>query len=302
MFTFDPIGDTMAKNKRNIVRSRLVKSYITSVISISLVLTLVGAAAVFGVSANNVGSYFKENMVVSLILKQHVGEKEAKAYADSLAKTPNVHSAAYISREQGAEELEAMLGEDFLSVFESTPVPASVDLHLDGDIITRDSLALLKARFMNDDRIEEVSYQESTVDALNANLKKITLVLLIVIALLLVISFALINNTVRLNIYARRFTIHTMRLVGAKSSFICRPFVRQAIIQGAVSGVLADAILMGLILYVKKSSELLYSLFDQRLVYCVLAGIIVLGIAICALSTAFVVRKISYSSKDDLYY
>lgn len=292
----------MAKNNKDIVRNRLVKSYITSVISISLVLTLVGAAAVFGVSANNVGSYFKENMVVSLILRQHVEEKAAQAFADSLSKTPNVRSAEYVSRERGAEELKSMLGEDFLSVFESTPVPASVDLHLDGDVITRDSLAALKAHFLEDKRIEEVSYQESTVDALNANLKKITLVLLVVIAVLLVISSALINNTVRLNIYARRFTIHTMRLVGAKSSFICRPFVRQAVIQGAVSGILADVILVGLTTYVKTSSELLYSLFDKRLVYCVLAGLILLGVAICALSTAFVVRRISYSSKDDLYY
>lgn len=302
MFTFDPIGDTMTKNKNNIVRNRLVKSYITSVISISLVLTLVGAAAVFGISANNVGSYFKENMVVSLILRQHVDEKAAQAFADSLAKAPDVRSAEYISREKGAEELKAMLGEDFLSVFESTPVPASVDLHLDGDLVSRDSLAVLKARFLKDERIEEVSYQESTVDALNANLKKITMALLVLIALLLVISFALINNTVRLNLYARRFTIHTMRLVGAKSSFICRPFVRRSIVQGAVSGVLADVILYGLILYVGKSGELMSSLFDHRVVCCVLAGVILLGIAICALSTAFVVRRLSYSSKDNLYY
>ena len=292
----------MAKKEQNIVRRRLIRSYITSVISISLVLTMVGAAAMFWVSAGNVASYFKENMAVSLILKQHVGEADARAFADSLAKAPDVRSAEYISRERGEEELEALLGEDFLSVFESTPVPVSVEMRLDGSMISKDSLALIKARLMEDDRVEEVVYQESTVEALNANVKKIALVLSVFIVVLLVISSALINNTVRLNIYARRFTIHTMRLVGARSSFISRPFVSQALIQGAVAGLLADLILLAALLWVRSSSELLYSLFDKTMVACVMVGLVLLGMLICSLSALLVTRKISYSSKDDLYY
>ena len=292
----------MAKKEQNIVRRRLIRSYITSVISISLVLTMVGAAAMFWVSAGNVASYFKENMAVSLILKQHVKEADARAFADSLAKAPDVRSAEYISRERGEEELEALLGEDFLSVFESTPVPVSVEMRLDGSMISKDSLALIRARLMEDDRVEEVVYQESTVDALNANVKKIALVLSVFIVVLLVISSALINNTVRLNIYARRFTIHTMRLVGARSSFISRPFVSQALIQGAVAGLLADLILLAALLWVRSSSELLYSLFDKTMVACVMVGLVLLGMLICSLSALLVTRKISYSSKDDLYY
>jgi len=292
----------MAKKEQNIVRRRLIRSYITSVISISLVLTMVGAAAMFWVSAGNVASYFKENMAVSLILKQHVGEADARAFADSLAKAPDVRSAEYISRERGEEELEALLGEDFLSVFESTPVPVSVEMRLDGSMISKDSLALIRARLMEDDRVEEVVYQESTVEALNANVKKIALVLSVFIVVLLVISSALINNTVRLNIYARRFTIHTMRLVGARSSFISRPFVSQALIQGAVAGILADLILLAALLWVRSSSELLYSLFDKTMVACVMVGLVLLGMLICSLSALLVTRKISYSSKDDLYY
>ncbi|MBQ7575635.1 MAG: permease-like cell division protein FtsX [Bacteroidales bacterium] len=292
----------MAKKEQNIVRRRLIRSYITSVISISLVLTMVGAAAMFWVSAGNVASYFKENMAVSLILKQHVEEADARAFADSLAKAPDVRSAEYISRERGEEELEALLGEDFLSVFESTPVPVSVEMRLDGSMISKDSLALIRARLMEDDRVEEVVYQESTVEALNANVKKIALVLSVFIVVLLVISSALINNTVRLNIYARRFTIHTMRLVGARSSFISRPFVSQALIQGAVAGILADLILLAALLWVRSSSELLYSLFDKTMVACVMVGLVLLGMLICSLSALLVTRKISYSSKDDLYY
>ena len=241
-------------------------------------------------------------MAVSLILKQHVEEADARAFADSLAKAPDVRSAEYISRERGEEELEALLGEDFLSVFESTPVPVSVEMRLDGSMISKDSLALIRARLMEDDRVEEVVYQESTVEALNANVKKIALVLSVFIVVLLVISSALINTTVRLNIYARRFTIHTMRLVGARSSFISRPFVSQALIQGAVAGILADLILLAALLWVRSSSELLYSLFDKTMVACVMVGLVLLGMLICSLSALLVTRKISYSSKDDLYY
>ncbi len=292
----------MVKKERNIVRRRLLRSYITSVISISLVLTLVGASAIFGASASNVASYFKENMAVSLILKQHVTEDQAKLFADSLSTAEHVRSADFISKQRGAEELKSLLGDDFLSVFESTPVPASVELHLDGDMIAKDSLALLQKHFMQDERVEEVVYQESIVETLNANITRITRILFTVIILLLIMSFALINNTVRLNIYARRFTIHTMRLVGAKRSFIARPFMNQAIWQGAVSGLIACAILYAAISYVKTSSDLLYSLFNMTLVYGVFAGIILLGILICSLSALFVTRRIAYSSKDDLYY
>ena len=292
----------MAKKEQNIVRRRLIRSYITSVISISLVLTMVGAAAMFWASAGNVASYFKENMAVSLILKQHVKEAEGRAFADSLAHAPDVRSAEYISRERGEEELKTLLGEDFLSVFESTPVPVSVEMRLDGRMISKDSLAQIRARFLEDGRVEEVVYQESTVEALNANVKKIALVLSAFILVLLVISSALINNTVRLNIYARRFTIHTMRLVGARSSFISRPFVSQALIQGAVAGILADLILLSALLRVRSSSELLYSLFDKSMVACVMAGLVLMGMLICSLSALLVTRKISHSSKDDLYY
>ena len=292
----------MVKNEQNVVRRRLIRSYITSVISISLVLTLVGASSIFGASASNVAAYFRENMAVSLILKQRVSEPQAKAFADSLAKTENVRSAEYISKAQGAKELEAMLGEDFLCVFESTPVPMSVELYLDGDMITKDSLALLQEHFMADDRVEEVVYQESMVEALNANIKKITRVLSVVIILMLIISFALINNTVRLTIYARRFTIHTMRLVGAKSSFIAKPFVIQAVVQGAVSGAIACGILGLAIAYVKRSSDLLFSLFNMTLVFWIFVLLILLGMLICAISALFVVSRIAYSSKDDLYY
>ena len=292
----------MAKKAKNIVYKRLIRSYVTSVISISLVLVLVAAAAVFAANAGSVARWFKENMAVSVLLKQSTTEKEGRALADALAARPYVKESRFISKEEGAEEMKGLLGEDFLSVFESSPIPISIDLKLDGDFITADSLEVIKADLLADRHVEEVVYQESLVEALNANLRRISLVLGIVILLLLVISFALISNTVRLNIYARRFTIHTMSLVGAKRSFIARPFLWQAVIQGAVAGIIAAALLYAGLRWAGRGSDLLASLLDMRLVWLVLVGTILLGIAICVVSTLFVVRRVAYVSKDDLYY
>ena len=292
----------MVKKNKNIVYRRLIRSNITSVISISLVLVLVAAVAVFAANASNIARYFKENMSVSVLLKQSTSEKEGRALAEDLANRRYVKESRFVSKEEGAKEMEALLGEDFLSVFESSPIPISIDLHLDGDYITSDSLEMVKADLESNRFVEEVVYQDSLVDALNANLGRISLILGVVIALLLVISFALINNTVRLNIYARRFTIHTMSLVGAKRSFIARPFLRQAVVQGAVAGLIAAAMLLILIRSLGGSSELLQTIVDMRIVWAVLAGTVVLGVLICVLSTLFVVSRVAYISRDDLYY
>ena len=292
----------MALKGKNIVHRRLIRSYVTSVISISLVLLLMAAAALFAANAGSIARWFKENMAVSVLLKQSTSEKEGRALAETLASRPYVKESRFISKEEGAEEMKGLLGEDFLSVFESSPIPLSIDLKLDGSFVTADSLDVIKADLLADKHVEEVVYQASLVDALNANLRRISLVLGVVIALLLVISFALINNTVRLNIYARRFTIHTMSLLGAKRSFIARPFVRQAVIQGIVAGLIAAGLLYVGIRWLGRGSDLLAMLFDVRLIWAVMAGTVLLGIAICVVSTLLVVRRVAYFTKDDLYY
>lgn len=290
------------KKKKSIVYRRLIRSYITSVISISLVLVLVAAVAVFAANASNIARYFKENMSVSVLLKQSTSEKEGRALSEELARRPYVKESRFISKEEGAQEMKSLLGEDFLSVFESSPIPISIDLKLDGRFITSDSLEVIKKELLGNRFVEEVVYQETLVDALNANLRRISLVVGVVIVLLLVISFALIGNTVRLNIYTRRFTIHTMTLVGAKRSFIARPFVRYAVVQGAVAGLIASGLLYALIRWLSRDSDLLTMLLDMRLVWAVLGGTVLLGILICVISTLMVVGRMAYINKDDLYY
>ncbi len=292
----------MVTKGKNIVHKRLIRSYITSVISISLVLVLMASAAVFAVNAGGLARWFKENMAVSVMLKQSTSEKEGRALADDLAGRPYVKESRFISKEEGAEEMKSLLGEDFLSVFNSSPIPISIDLKFNGEYITKDSLEWVKAQLMENRYVEEVVYQENLVETLNTNLRSISLVLGIVILLLLVISVALINNTVRLNLYARRFTIYTMSLVGAKRSFIARPFLKQAVAQGAVAGLIADGILYGVLLYLSRDSEILNMILDMRLVGAVLAGTVLVGILICVISTLLVVNRVAFTSRDDLYY
>ena len=207
------------------MRRRLANAYLSSIISISLVLLLVGIAGMLLVNAKSVSDYFKENMQVSVMMKQDVDEEDALKFNEYLKSERFIKETVFVSREQGQREMAEMLGEDFLDVFETSPIPVSIDVTLNADYVSADSLEVVKYEISSSSLVDEVVYQTSLVDALNANLGRISVVLGVFIALLLFISFVLINNTVRLNVFARRFTIHTMKVVGATKAFIRAPFL-----------------------------------------------------------------------------
>lgn len=292
----------MSQKESKMMRRRLAGAYLSSVISISLVLFLVGVACLVIVNARSVSDYFKENMKISVLMKQEVPEEAAFAYRDSIAKVPYVNSARVVTREEGTEELKAMLGEDFLSVFESSPVPVSVEVTLQAEYVSTDSLAVVTDLLGKPSVVDEVDCQQSLVDALNTNLARISAVLAIFVALMLFISFVLINNTVRLNVFARRFTIHTMKLVGATKGFIRKPFLWRAVLQGLVSAAVAIAALVGVLFALKNSFAGLFEIFSPRLVALSMAAVVVGGVLICVVSTYFVVGKLVGSTKDELYY
>ena len=214
----------------------MVNAYLSSVISISMVLLLVGIASMILVNTDSISNYFKENMKISVIMLPEVSEEQALDYKTTVDSRPFIHTAEFVSRRQGEEEMKQMLGEDFLSVFETSPIPVSIDITLVADYVVEDSLEVVKNILSESSLVDEVVYQKSLVDDLNANLGKISAILGVFIILLLFISFVLISNTVRLNVYARRFTIHTMKLVGATRSFIRGPFLARAAILGVFFG------------------------------------------------------------------
>ena len=248
-------------DNNRMMRRRLANAYLSSIISISLVLLLVGMASMLLVNAKSVSDYFKENMQVSVMMKQSVSDDAAISYKASLDKERFIKSTVFVSKEQGKREMADMLGEDFLEIFETSPIPVSIDVTLNADYVSADSLEVVRAEIGKSPLVDEVTYQRSLVDALNANLSKISMVLAVFIALLLFISFVLINNTVRLNVFARRFTIHTMKLVGATKSFIRAPFLVQSAFQGVFAAIIAIIVLVVMLFFVKSGFEQLFEVF-----------------------------------------
>ncbi len=292
----------MGKADNKIMRRRLRNAYLSSVISISLVLLLVGVASMLLVNAKGVSDYFKENMQVSVMMKQNVSDEKALEFRESLESERYIKNTTFISKEQGQRELAAQLGEGFLDVFETSPIPVSIDITLDADYVSADSLEVVKNEIMKNSIVDEVVYQKSLVDTLNANLSKISVVLGVFIALLLFISFVLINNTVRLNVFARRFTIHTMKLVGATRSFIRAPFLIQSAFQGVFAAFVAIIVLLVLMFLMRNEFAQLFEIFRLDLLLIVMGIIVASGLAICLISTYFVVNKLVSLRKDELYY
>ena len=292
---------SVSDNNR-IMRRRLANAYLSSIISISLVLLLVGLASMLLVNAKSVSDYFKENMQVSVMMKQNISEGAALSFKTRPDKGRCIKGSLFVSKEQGRREMADLLGDDFLDVFETSPIPVSIDVTLNADYVSADSLEVVRTEIAKSPLVDEVVYQRSLVDALNANLSRISLILAVFIGLLLFISFVLINNTVRLNVFARRFTIHTMKLVGATKSFIRAPFLVQSAFQGVFAAVISIIVLVGVLFFVKSEFEQLFEVFRLELLLLVVGIVIVSGLVICVVSTYFVVGKLVSLKKDELYY
>ena len=254
------------------------------------------------VNAKSISDYFKENMQVSVMMKQNVSEEKALGFKTKLDKERYIKSSVFVSKEQGQREMADLLGEDFLDVFETSPIPVSIDVTLNADYVSADSLEVVRAEIAKSPLVDEVVYHRSLVDALNANLSKISLVMGVFIALLLFISYVLINNTVRLSVFARRFTIHTMKLVGATKQFIRAPFLIQSAFQGMFAAMISIVVLVGILFFVKSEFVQLFEVFRLELLLLVVGIVVVSGLVICVVSTYFVVGKLVSLKKDELYY
>ena len=291
----------MVKEK-NIAATRIVQAYLSSVISISLVLLLIGIVALFGVNAGTVTDYFKENIRVTAMMDETADETTANEVMSAILEKQYTSRVDYISREKGAEEMRQMLGDDFLDVFETNPIPISLEIYLDADYFHSDSIRVIQTEIEAMDHVDELVYQSSLIDIVNSNMEKIGFVFALLICMLLFISFVLINNTVRLNIYSKRFSVHTMRLVGATKAFIRRPFLIKAALQGLVAGILAVIYMIGILYLMKNEFSQMFEIFDTMNVVYVLGGIILCGVLLCVVSTYFVVNKMIVMNKDKMYF
>lgn len=292
----------MGKKEKNIIARRLVHSYLSSIISISMVLLLVGFFAVLAINAKSVSDYFKENIKISVILDSSVEDIEAHEVEKSIKSMASVKEVEYISKEQGTKEMKELLGQDFLNVFETNPIPVSLEVQLNAEYFDPDSIEVFKSQVAAMPQIDEVLYQNTLIEAINDNIERIGFVLMIFIALLLFISFVLINNTVRLNVYSKRFSIYTMRLVGATKAFIRAPFLLRSVFQGLISALIAVLVLLTVLFVVKEQFAQLFNVFEPKLLLMVFLGVVGLGILICVICTFFVVNRLVSLTNDELYY
>jgi len=292
----------MSTKEKNIIFQRIIQAYLSSVISITLVLFLVGATAFLGINAQKFIRYFKENTVLSIVLRDGISDGDALSVVKKIESLPYVREVTYISQEQGTKEMAEFLGDDFLAQFDFNPVPVSVEIKLLAQYITAEDLETIEKELTEINDVREVFYQKMIIDTVTINLERIGLGLLIFIGLLLFVSFVLINNTVRLSVYARRFTIHTMRLVGATKGFIRRPFMGQAIFQGLISSLLAVLMLIGSLSLAQREFADIYQIFDYEFLIMLFGSIVLIGVVICVLSTFLVINRIVRIDTGALYY
>lgn len=290
------------KAESKLTKRRLRSSYLTSIISITLVLLMLGLLGLLILNAKRVSDYVKENIGFSIILKENVKEVDIIRLQKNLDASDYVKSTEYITKEQAAEELQQELGEDFIEFLGYNPLLASIEVHLYAPYANPDSLEVIEGDFQNYDQIKEVFYQKSLVNLLNENIRKISLIILVFSALLFLIAIALINNTIRLSVYSKRFIIHTMQLVGATRGFIRRPFLYRSAFHGLIASLLAIGLLSGLLYLGQQEFQEIISFRDIEILGVLFLAVLVLGIAINWISTFFAVNKYLRMNVDKLYF
>ena len=272
----------------------------TSCISTTLVLILLGTVVFFVTLARNFSNNIRENFTVSLLLDDEISKKHINEIQTTLKKLPCSRKVTYISKERALKEQSEALGTD-PSEFVKNPMPASFEVHLKAEYANRDSLQTIIPILKKDKAVLEVSYPENLMDSLNENIRRISTIMLIVAVLLMIVSFELINNTVRLWVHARRFMIHTMTLVGASWGFIRRPFLAKAFWIGFVSSLLASAVLFGGIYMMVQYEPNMLNLLSYEIMAITIGVIFAAGIILTLCCAYISVNKNLKMSYNKLY-
>ncbi len=292
----------MSKYEQKLSRRKLRSSYLTSVISISLVLFVIGLVGLLMLNAQKLSRHVKENIGFSVILVDGIKEVEMLKLQKSLDASTFVKSTEYITKERAAKELQQELGEDFIEFLGYNPLLPSIDVRLMAEYANPDSIAKIETELLKNPDIKEVAYQKSLVELVNKNVRKISIVLLAFSGLLFIISLSLINNTIRLSVYAKRFIIKTMQMVGATRSFVRTPFITKSITQAFYSVLIAYLLLGTVIYFIEKEVPELSILNEVDTLAVLYLGILIVGVLMVALSTWFAVNRYLRLKSDDLYY
>ena len=289
------------KAKRNSV-SYFDMQFITSSISTTLVLLLLGLVVFFVLGAQNLSVYVKENINFSILISDDMKESDILKLQKKLDKEPFVKETEYISKKQALREQTEAMGTDPQEFLGYNPFTASIEIKLHSDYANSDSIAKIEKKIKRNTNIQEVLYQKDLIDAVNDNIRNISLMLLGLAVILTFISFALINNTIRLTIYSKRFLIHTMKLVGASWSFIRRPFLRRNFWIGVLSAVIADAVLWGAAYWLVSYEPELIRVITPEVMLLVSGAVLVFGVLITWLCALLSINKYLRMKASTLYY
>jgi|AntAceMinimDraft_16_1070373.scaffolds.fasta_scaffold22684_3 cell division transport system permease protein len=293
----------MAKHQKNKYTKRHVKtSSLSIIVSMTLVLYMLGLLGLIILHTNKLSNYVKENIGFSVIMKENVKEVDIIQLQKTLDATNYVKSTEYITKEQAAKDLTKDLDEDFVSFLGYNPLLSSIDIHLKANYANIDSLSVIEKNILENKNVKEVLYQKSLVHLVNENIKKISIILFAFSCLLLIIAIALINNTIRLSVYSKRFLIKTMQLVGATQKFIRKPFTTKGIIQGLLSAFITILLLIITLYFAQKEIPELIDLQDINLFLILFASVVLLGIFISWVSNFFAVKKYLKIKTDYLYF
>ncbi|MDR0420106.1 MAG: permease-like cell division protein FtsX [Prevotellaceae bacterium] len=292
----------MVNKEQKITNVRLRSSYVSSIISMSLVLFLLGMAGLFYINASQVTKYFRDSIYIDVYLNEGLKESDISQFRKQIDIMPYTRETKYISKEDAAKNFEKEMGKDFLAILDGNPLPESIEIWISSTYSSIDSISVIQQQLESMPQVESVKYEKSVLSLVNANINKINLVMAIFILLLLFVSIVLINHTIRLSVYAKRFAIHNMKLVGATQYFISKPFLLQSVLRGIISGLIAIIILYGAIYALQSEFSDIIEIADMETMLVLLFGILLLGIGINYISTYFAVRKYIRINLDKLYY
>ena len=292
----------MGNKNRHKPTSLFDMQFITSSISTTLVLLLLGLVVFFVLAAHNLSVYVRENISFSVLISDDMKEVDILKLQKKLNKEAFVKESEYISKKQALKEQTEAMGTDPEEFLGYNPFTASIEIKLHSDYANSDSIAKIEKMIKKNTNIQDVLYQRELIDLVNDNIRNISLVLLALAVVLALISFALINNTIRLAIYSKRFLIHTMKLVGASWGFIRRPFLRRNIWSGVLAGIMADAILMGTAYWLVSYEPELIRVITPEVMLLVSGSVLIFGVVITFLCAYLSINKYLRMKASTLYY
>ena len=274
---------------------------VTLCISTAMVLVLLGLVVFSVLTSRNLSQWVKENLTVTVMLKDEVSVNEAKLLCRDLYHRPYSRNIDYISRDQALKEQTEAMGSDPSEFLGTNPFSATLELQMKSDYANRDSLKWIAAELKKNPKVADVAYQVDLMDSVNRNLTKVNIVLLVIAMLLTFVSFSLISNTVRLSVYSRRFLIHTMKLVGASWGFIRRPFMKQGLLVGVLAAILAIAVLGGCVYGLYYYEPKMLTIITWEVLAITGVAVLLFGIIITSVCSYISVNKFLRMSPGELY-